>query len=101
MRRSGCYRSTPDGSRRSAAVLAEKFGVPVVSGFRARDVAAGGQGAPLVPMADVLLFAAADAPRILRNLGGMANLTYVRRRAQEDGVLAFDTGPGVAIIDAT
>jgi anhydro-N-acetylmuramic acid kinase len=83
------------------AVLAERFGVRVVSGFRARDVAAGGQGAPLVPMADVLLFAAADAPRILLNLGGMANLTYVERRAQDDGVLAFDTGPGVAVIDAT
>jgi anhydro-N-acetylmuramic acid kinase len=83
------------------AVLAERFGVKVVSGFRARDLAAGGQGAPLVPMADVLLFAAADAPRILLNLGGMANLTYVERRAQEGGVLAFDTGPGVAVIDAT
>jgi anhydro-N-acetylmuramic acid kinase len=83
------------------AVLAERFGVRIVSGFRARDVAAGGQGAPLVPMADVLLFASADAPRILLNLGGMANLTYVERRAQEHGVLAFDTGPGVAVIDAT
>jgi anhydro-N-acetylmuramic acid kinase len=83
------------------AVLAERFGVRVVSGFRARDVAAGGQGAPLVPMADVLLFAAVDAPRILLNLGGMANLTYVERRAQDEGVLAFDTGPGVAIVDAT
>jgi anhydro-N-acetylmuramic acid kinase len=83
------------------AVLAERFGVRVVSGFRARDVAAGGQGAPLVPMADVLLFAATDAPRILLNLGGMANLTYVERRAQDEGVLAFDTGPGVALIDAT
>jgi len=83
------------------AILAERFGVRVVSGFRARDVAAGGQGAPLVPMADVLLFAAADAPRILLNLGGMANLTYVERRAQEAGVFAFDTGPGVALIDAT
>ncbi len=82
------------------AVLAEKFGVRVISGFRARDVAAGGQGAPLVPMADVLLFASPDAPRVLLNLGGMANLTYVERRAQEDGVLAFDTGPGVAVIDA-
>jgi anhydro-N-acetylmuramic acid kinase len=82
------------------AVLAEQFGVSVVSGFRARDVAAGGQGAPLVPMADVLLFASADAPRVLLNLGGMANLTYVERRAQEEGVLAFDTGPGVALIDA-
>jgi anhydro-N-acetylmuramic acid kinase len=83
------------------AVLAERFGVRVVSGFRARDVAAGGQGAPLVPMADVLLFAAVDSPRILLNLGGMANLTYVERRAQDTGVLAFDTGPGVALIDAT
>lgn len=82
------------------AVLAEKFGVPVVSGFRARDVAAGGQGAPLVPMADVLLFASPDAPRVLLNLGGMANLTFVERRAQEAGVLAFDTGPGMAVIDA-
>ena len=83
-----------------AAVLAERFGVRVVSNFRARDLAAGGQGAPLVPMADVLLFAAPDAPRALLNLGGMANITYVPRRGEEDGVLAFDTGPGVAIIDA-
>jgi anhydro-N-acetylmuramic acid kinase len=82
------------------AVLAERFGVRVVSGFRARDVAAGGQGAPLVPMADVLLFASTDTPRILLNIGGMANLTYVPRRSEESGVLAFDTGPGVAVIDA-
>jgi anhydro-N-acetylmuramic acid kinase len=80
-------------------VLAERFGVRVVSNFRPRDVAAGGQGAPLVPMADVLLFAAPDRPRVLLNLGGMANVTYVPRRAQEEGVLAFDTGPGVAVID--
>jgi anhydro-N-acetylmuramic acid kinase len=82
-----------------AAVLAERFGVRVVSNFRARDVAAGGQGAPLVPMADVLLFGSPDAPRVLLNLGGMANLTLVPRRAQERDVLAFDTGPGVAVID--
>jgi anhydro-N-acetylmuramic acid kinase len=50
-------------------------------------------------MADVLLFASADGPRVLLNLGGMANLTYVPRRGQETGVLAFDTGPGVAVID--
>lgn len=82
------------------AVLAERFGVRVVSNFRARDVAAGGQGAPLVPVADVLLFAATDAPRVLVNLGGMANLTYVPRRAEETGAFAFDTGPGVAVVDA-
>lgn len=80
------------------AVLAERFGVRVVSSFRARDVAAGGQGAPLVPMADVLLFGA-ETPRVLLNIGGMANLTYVRHRAQEEGAFAFDTGPGMAVID--
>lgn len=82
------------------AVLAERFGVRVVSGFRGRDVAAGGEGAPLVPMADVLLFGADDQPRILLNIGGMANLTFVARRAVEEGSFAFDTGPGVAVIDA-
>jgi len=82
------------------ALLAERFGVRVVSGFRARDLAAGGQGAPLVPVADVLLFGDPAGPRVLLNIGGMANLTYVPRRAQDDGAFAFDTGPGVAIIDA-
>jgi anhydro-N-acetylmuramic acid kinase len=81
------------------SVLAERFGVRVVSNFRARDCAAGGQGAPLVPMADVLLFGGLE-PRVLVNIGGMANLTYVARRAQEEGAFAFDTGPGVALIDA-
>lgn len=80
------------------AILAEAFGTRVVSNFRPRDVAAGGQGAPLVPIADVLLFGA-DHPRVLLNLGGMANLTYVVRRAVEAGAIAFDTGPGVAVID--
>lgn len=81
------------------SVLAEKFGVRVVSNFRARDCAAGGQGAPLVPMADVLLFGGTE-PRVLVNIGGMANLTYVSASAREDGAVAFDTGPGVAVIDA-
>lgn len=81
------------------AVLAEAFGVRVVSGFRSRDVAAGGQGAPLVPIADVLLFGGQE-PRLLLNVGGMANLTWVPHRAVEEGALAFDTGPGVAVIDA-
>lgn len=81
------------------AILAERFGVKVVSSFRSRDVAAGGQGAPLVPIADVMLFGA-EYPRALLNIGGMANATYVPRRDVDDGAFAFDTGPGVAVIDA-
>ena len=81
------------------AILAERFGVRVVHNFRARDVAAGGQGAPLVPIADALCFGATDHPRILLNIGGMANVTWVRRRADLDRVIAADTGPGMAIID--
>jgi anhydro-N-acetylmuramic acid kinase len=82
------------------ALLAERFGVRVVSNLRARDVAAGGQGAPLVPMADVLLFGGTAGPRALLNIGGMANVTFVARRDEEEGAFAFDTGPGVAVIDA-
>jgi len=83
-----------------AAVLAERLGIQVVSDFRARDVAAGGQGAPLVPLADVMLFGDPERGRLLLNLGGMANVTWVPRRGQLEGALAFDTGPGVAVADA-
>src|SRR2546428_586326 len=83
-----------------AAVLAERVGVRVVSDFRARDVAAGGQGAPLVALADVMLFGDPERGRLLLNLGGMANVTWVPRRGVAAGAIAFDTGPGVAVIDA-
>ena len=83
-----------------AAVLAERVGVRVVSDFRARDVAAGGQGAPLVPLADVMLFGHEQQGRWLLNIGGIANVTWVPRRGETKGALAFDIGPGVAVIDA-
>ncbi|MDB4883445.1 MAG: Anhydro-N-acetylmuramic acid kinase [Gemmatimonadetes bacterium] len=81
------------------AVIAERTGIAVVSGFRTRDVAAGGQGAPLVSIADVLLFAGAGW-RALQNVGGIGNVTIVPPDGTLASVRAFDTGPGVAVIDA-
>ncbi|MEP6550050.1 MAG: anhydro-N-acetylmuramic acid kinase, partial [Gemmatimonadales bacterium] len=83
-----------------AAVIAERTGIQVISDFRVRDVAAGGQGAPLVPMADAMLFSSPADWRGLQNLGGIGNVTVVPPLGQIDGVRAFDTGPGVAVIDA-
>lgn len=82
------------------AVVAERLGVRVVSDFRSRDIAAGGEGAPLVPIVDALLFGDPSCGRILLNVGGMANLTWVSKRGVTDDLVAFDTGPGVAVLDA-
>ena len=82
-----------------SAVIAERTGIDVVSDFRVRDVAAGGQGAPLVPIADALLFSSKTDWRALQNLGGIGNVTIVPPGGALDGVRAFDTGPGVAVID--
>jgi anhydro-N-acetylmuramic acid kinase len=84
----------------SAAVLAERTGIAVVSNFRARDTAAGGEGAPLVPLADYWLFRSPEESRALLNLGGMANVTHIPRDAPLERVLAFDTGPGNAVLDS-
>ena len=82
-----------------SAVIAERTGVDVVSDFRVRDVAAGGQGAPLVAVADRLLFGAEGAWRALQNIGGISNVSVVPPLGADALVVAFDTGPGVAIID--
>jgi anhydro-N-acetylmuramic acid kinase len=82
------------------ARIAERVGVRVVSDFRSRDVAAGGQGAPLVPLADALLFADETRPRVMLNIGGMANVTWLPPGGAPGRVIACDTGPGVAVLDA-
>jgi anhydro-N-acetylmuramic acid kinase len=82
-----------------AAVIAAAIGVPVVSNFRPADMLAGGQGAPLVPLLDYVLFADAKRGRVLQNIGGIANLTAIPAGATADAVIAFDTGPGNMVID--
>ena len=79
------------------ARLAEATGITVVADFRSRDVAAGGQGAPLVPALHAALFASRDVHRVVLNLGGIANLTDL---APQRDVRGFDTGPGNTLLDA-
>ncbi|WP_412027224.1 anhydro-N-acetylmuramic acid kinase [Deinococcus yunweiensis] len=81
-----------------ASMIVERTGRPVISDFRPPDMAAGGQGAPLVPFADHLMYAEHGVRRAVHNLGGISNLTYLPG-LDVAGVLAFDTGPANALID--
>jgi anhydro-N-acetylmuramic acid kinase len=81
-----------------ASVIAELTGVPTVSDFRTRDIAVGGQGAPLLPYADWALFRKPRVWRALQNIGGIANVSVVGHRLEE--TLAFDLGPGNLLLDA-
>jgi anhydro-N-acetylmuramic acid kinase len=81
------------------ALVAAEVGCAVVSDFRRADCAAGGQGAPLVPFADYILFRDSRKSRALLNIGGIANVTYLRANRGPDEIIAFDTGPGNCISD--
>lgn len=83
-----------------ASVLNEAFGCPVVSDFRVRDIAAHGQGAPLVPYTEYLLYRSETQTVALQNIGGIGNITLLPKACTPEQVLAFDTGPGNMVMDA-
>jgi anhydro-N-acetylmuramic acid kinase len=81
------------------SVIAQRTGITTVADFRPRDMAAGGQGAPLVPYPDYVLFHDSKICRAVQNIGGIANVTYLPRACKCDDIMAFDTGPGNMAID--
>jgi anhydro-N-acetylmuramic acid kinase len=99
-------RDLPGGGRSRATLqigdgahLAERLGAEVVTDFRARDVAAGGHGAPLAPLLDLAALAHPEETRAAQNVGGIGNCTFLPAGAGVDDVVAFDTGPGNMVID--
>jgi len=82
------------------ALIAAEMRAPVVTNFRPADMTAGGQGAPLVPLLDYVLFAHEKRMRVLQNIGGIGNLTAIPADGKPSEVIAFDTGPGNMVMDA-
>jgi anhydro-N-acetylmuramic acid kinase len=82
-----------------SAVIAERTGILTIGDLRARDIAAGGHGAPLVSYADWVLLGDARLGRCVQNVGGIGNVTYLPAGGGRDDVIAFDTGPGNMVID--
>jgi anhydro-N-acetylmuramic acid kinase len=82
-----------------SSVIAQRTGITTVADFRPKDMAANGQGAPLVPFADYILFRDKKRNRAIQNIGGIANVTYLPADCQQRDIIAFDTGPGNMIID--
>jgi anhydro-N-acetylmuramic acid kinase len=81
------------------SVIAQRTGITTVADFRPRDMAAGGEGAPLVPYADYVLYAHNRLSRAVQNIGGIANVTFLPGGDKQDDLIAFDTGPGNMVID--
>ena len=81
------------------AVISARTGIPCVSDFRTADMAAGGQGAPLVPFTEYLLYRKKDKSVLLQNIGGIGNITVLPANCSPEEVFAFDTGPGNMIMD--
>jgi anhydro-N-acetylmuramic acid kinase len=99
-------RHLPDGDWPSTlqigepAVIAQRTGITTIADFRPADMAVGGQGAPLVPLVDHLLFTHAERGRLVLNIGGIANVTVLPAAAAPSQITAFDLGPGNALVDA-
>ncbi|MFQ6610741.1 MAG: anhydro-N-acetylmuramic acid kinase, partial [Fidelibacterota bacterium] len=79
--------------------LYSEFNVPIVYDFRQADIDVGGNGAPLMPFLDWLLFRNLGSHTITLNVGGIANLTFIPKKSKKENVTGFDTGPGMALID--
>lgn len=82
------------------SVITQRTGITTVADFRPRDMAAGGEGAPLVPYADYILFGRNSVSRAVQNIGGIANVTFLPIRCKQNDIVAFDTGPGNMVIDS-